>query len=168
MSPVKIYFVDTDGNVGHYMDSETSVRQQVVSCLSWLRQQLTDTGWGKLVDMDTAVDYVLSEFFLLRVQDSLIALSAVSPWFSTDVVLAEEFNAPFGDNPASVAEVVLAMEAMAKLSGCTKISLGTRANTRQRGLARLFEKEGARLSTIEFVKDIPYEQGYQECSESSS
>lgn len=162
MSDVKIYYV-VDGQLAHYMDSETSASDKILHCLSWLHQQLRASGWRNVRDPAGLVQHCKDEFMFLQVGNSLVAVGVVEPWFLTERVLAEEFNAPWqGNTGASVDEIVSALEVFAKAAECTMVSLGTRANTRQRGLAHLFEKTGARLSTIELVKEIPYEQRSQE------
>lgn len=154
MSAVKIYYVK-DGQLAYYMDSEATVRSQINHCLDWLHKQLSDSGWRNIRDPSTLIDHCLDEYDFILVGPSLVAVDVVEPWFVNERVLAEEFNAPFvGDVGADVDEIVYALTVFAKAAECTMISLGTRANTRQRGLARLFEKTGARLSTIELVKEL--------------
>lgn len=164
MSDVKVYYVK-DGVLAHYMDSETSVSDKILHCLTWLYAQLKASGWRNVRDPAGLVQHCKDEFLFLEVGNSLVAVDVIEPWFLNERVLAEEFNAPWtGNTGASVAEIVSALEVFAKAAECTMVSLGTRANTRQRGLAHLFESTGARLSTIELVKEIPYEQGSQESS----
>jgi hypothetical protein len=155
MSAVKIYLIE-NGQLAHYMDSEASVRKDVLAALRWLHKQMTESGWRNVNPPETLVDHCMQEYMFLYVGNSIIAVDVVEPWFVAETVLAEEFNAPFaGDTGADVSEITTAMAIMAAAAGCTMYSLGTRANTRQRGLARLFEKTGARLSTIELVKELP-------------
>jgi len=155
MSLVKIYYVE-QGRLAYYMDSETSASDKILHCLTWLYKQLRDSGWRNVRDPAGLVKHCLEEYSFLQVGNSLVAVDVVAPWFIDEQVLAEEFNAPWqGDTGASVDEIVSALEVFAEAAGCTMISLGTRANTRQRGLAHLFEKTGARLSTIELVKELP-------------
>lgn len=154
MSAVKIYYVQ-DGQLAYYMDSETSVRAKIHHCLMWLRRQLVDSGWRNVHDPTTLEDHCLEEYEFLEVGPTLVAVDVVEPWFLNERVLAEEFNAPWiGAVGADVTEIVSALTVFAKAAECTMVSLGTRANTRQRGLAHLFEKTGARLSTIELVKEL--------------
>lgn len=155
MSDVKIYYVNDEGQLAYYMDSEQSASDKILHCLCWLYEQLRGSGWRSVRDPAGLVQHCKDEYSFLQVGNSLVAVDVVEPWFLNERVLAEEFNAPWtGNTGADVAEIVSALTVFAKAADCTMVSLGTRANTRQRGLAHLFEKTGARLSTIELVKEL--------------
>ncbi|MNP00456.1 hypothetical protein D3C76_922470 [compost metagenome] len=155
MCLVKVYVVE-NGQLAHYMDSEDNVRHRVLCALNWLHKNMQASGWRNLRSPEELLQHCMDEFMFLHVENSYVAVSTVEPWFVDEIVLAEEFNAPYeGETGADVEEISAALGVMAKAAGCTMYSLGTRANLKQRGLARLFEKTGARISTIELVKELP-------------
>jgi hypothetical protein len=147
-----------DGQLAHYMEYEHIVSADVLKALRWLHSGLTEQGWRDLREPEELVITVLTETQLLYVADTLVSFTFTEPWFMTTLTISEEFISPIGPHPASIEQVVEAMEKLGRANSCTMLSLGTRANPRQRGLACLFEKTGARLSTIELVKDITHEQ----------
>lgn len=155
MSQTIEIFKYEDGQLAYYMEHRHLVAEKVYQALCWLRQGLTTQGWKELHAPSDRVEYVLDEFHLIMVGDTLVAFSILAPWFMQGQVIAEEFIAPLTENPAPIADVVDALMAAGKAAGCVMLSLGTRANPRQKGLAHLLEKTGARLSTMELVKEIP-------------
>lgn len=160
MSPttetIQIFRYD-NGELAYYMEHRHLVAELVHTALLWLRNGLEQQGWQNLLEPYQRIEHVLDEFHLILVGETLVAFSVLEPWFMQGQVIAEEFIAPLTDNPAPIADVVDALTAAGKAAGCTMLTLGTRANTRQRGLAHLFEQTGARLSTMELVKEIPRE-----------
>lgn len=143
-----------DGQLASYLVQRTVVAEKVRPALAWLYNELLDQGWSGVTHPMDLVEFVMDEFILCLVDDTLIAVTVGTPWFLNDPVVTEEFVAPVGDSPATLDAVVQAIEAIGKASGCTRMMLGTRANSRQRGLARLFERVGMTQSSIELTKEI--------------
>lgn len=143
-----------DGELAYYMDHRQDLREKILKCLEWLDSGLAEQGWKNIKSPASLVDTVLDEFTILEVGNTLVAFTVGQPWFIDGTVIAEEFIAPFANPPAPISEVVRALELVGESAGCVMLSLGTRANPRQQGLARLFEQTGAKLSTIELVKEI--------------
>ena len=144
---------DTD-LLAYYLEPRHLVVQKVLPALHWLHMGLVKQHWSNVADPATLVDHVIDEFDLCLVRDTLICYSVNQPWFTTDLWISEEFVAPVGGNRASMEEVVQAFTKIGRSLGCVTLSIGTRANPRQKGLAHLLEKTGARISTIELIKDI--------------
>jgi hypothetical protein len=152
----------TSGELAYYLERRTIVAAEVLKALSWLYLGLQEQGWKNIRPPASLVDHVIDEFCLVLVRDTLIAYSVTQPWFTDTNVLSEEFIAPVGIDAATMQEAVACLTLIGSRSGCGMLSLGTRANPRQQGLARLFQQTGAKLSTIELIKDIPHEQVTQE------
>lgn len=150
-------YLPASNELAYYLERRTVVAPRVLTALTWLYQGLQEQGWKHVLPADELVDHVLDEFFLILVRDTLIACTVSRPWFLGANVVSEEFVAPTGPDPASMSEVTAALELVGNRSGCKMLSLGTRANPRQQGLARLFQQTGARLSTIELIKEISNE-----------
>lgn len=147
------YNVDT-GELAYYLERRTIVAAEVFKALCWLYLGLQEQGWKNIRAPESLVDHVIDEFSLVLVKDTLIAFSVTQPWFTTDRVLSEEFIAPVAADYATMEEAVACLSLIGSRSGCGMLSLGTRANPRQQGLARLFQQTGAKLSTIELIKDL--------------
>lgn len=144
-----------DGQLAYYMEQKQTVREQVLKALQWLDTGLAAQGWKNVKSPESLVDLVIDEFYLLTVGGSLVAFSLAEIWFMQGLVVEEEFVAPITDNPAPIKLVVEALEAAGAAANCTLVSLGTRANPRQDGLARIFEHAGCKRATTGFVKEIP-------------
>lgn len=143
-----------DNQLTYHLDNKNNLRQEVHAQLTRFWDILTDKGWGRVIDPAEATEILLDCFIHLRVGSGLIALSTIQPWFSEDVMLAEEV---VYDIPPR--EIVPAMEALAKHLGCSKIVVGTRAVSRDRhlALARMFQSEGMKVSAIELTKTVEYQ-----------
>lgn len=147
-------YFPSSNELAYYLERRTDVGRKVLAALSWLYLGLQEQGWQHVRPAKELVDHVLDEFCLVLVRDTLIAFTVSRPWFLGANLVSEEFIAPVGSEPACMTEVVNALELIGARSGCKMLSLGTRANPRQQGLARLFQQAGARISTIELVKEI--------------
>lgn len=144
-----------DGQLAYYMEHRHLVEEKVLQALTWLAEHAAVQGYKDIIEPSELVEYVLDEFYLVKVSDTLVAFSLAEPWFMRGRVVCEEFIVPLTDAPSPIADVVKALEAVGRSCGCTTLTLGTRANPKHRGLARMFEREGARISTIELIKEIP-------------
>lgn len=145
----------TDGELAYYMEHEQSLRENILVALTWLSEGLAEQGWRGVKEPADLVQHVLDEQQLMFVGNTLVSFSIVEPWFMQGQMVAEEFMAPIADPPAPIELVVEALRAVGRAAGCTDLSIGTRANPRQKGLARLLEQTGCRLSTIELIQEIP-------------
>jgi len=157
MSQTIEIFKYEDGQLAYYMEHRHVIAEKVLKALCWLKNGLAVQGWKDLLSPEERVEYVMNEFHLITIGDTLVAFTVLQPWFMGGQVIAEEFIAPLSDTPAPIEDVVDALTAAGSAAGCTMLSLGTRANPRQKGLVHLLEKTGARLSTMELVKEIPRE-----------
>lgn len=130
---------------------------QIAKVLGKLREQYACQGWRDIVPVMSAVQTVLDNFELVEVVDdsgtSLMAYSAETPWFTGECILVEEFVV--GD--ADLSTVVDAMAALAKIHGCSRLVLGTRAvrGAKHGALARLYERTGCVVSCMELTKEVP-------------
>lgn len=143
-----------NGQLAYYMEQRTVVEQKVATALHWLDLGLRSQGW-KTKDPDSLIQHVIDEFYLMEVEGTLVAFSLAELWFMHGQVLDEEFFAPINSNPATIKLVVEALTVAAATAGCVLLSIGTRANPRQEGLARLLEQAGCKRATTGFVKEIP-------------
>lgn len=129
----------------------------VSSALAVLREQYACQGWRDIVPVMSAVQTVLDNFELVEVVDdsgtSLMAYSAEIPWFTGECILVEEFVI----GGAGLSTVVDAMAALAKIHGCSRLVLGTRAarGGKHSALARLYERTGCVVSCMELTKEVP-------------
>ena len=145
-----------DGKLAYYMERQDVVEAMILKALQWLSEGLTTQGWVGVKNPADLVAHVLEDMELLVVDEkTLVAYSIVGPWFMQGTMVAEDFMAPVADTPAPIDLVVEALRAVGAANGCAHLSIGTRANPRQQGLARLIEQSGCRLSTIELIQDIP-------------
>lgn len=143
-----------DGQLAYYMEHRNIVEEKVTVALHWLADGLRAQGWD-VKDPDSLVQLVMDEFYLMTVDDTLVAFSLAELWFMQGQIIDEEFIAPVGESPAPIKLVVEALSAAGAAAGCVMLSLGTRANPRQESLARLFERAGCKRATTGFVKEIP-------------
>ncbi|WYW03421.1 hypothetical protein Konnatiik_00031 [Pseudomonas phage vB_PpuP-Konnatiik] len=159
MSHVNVYRY-SGGQLAYYLERKDIVDNEVLAALWWLKQGLEDQDWKHVKIPDQAlVDEVLGECGILFAGNAIVAFTVAEPWFLVDqLTISEEFIAPRWNGSVDLAEVMAGLEAVGRKHNCHLVSVGTRANLKQLGLAGLFEKTGARLSTIELVKEIPYEQ----------
>lgn len=151
-------FVYKDGQLTYHLDNRNELRKEVLGQLTRFWDVLTGKGWGKVIDPEAAADILLDSFIHLRVEGGLIACSTVQPWFSDEVMLAEEVVYDLAPK-----DIVPAMEALAKLLGCSRIVVGTRAVSRDRhlALAKVFQQEGMSVSTVELMREV--HQSSEEC-----
>lgn len=155
--PVTI--LEYDGKrLAPYEEQRNVVRQAVLKALQWLYSGLQEQGWSGVKKPEELVDHVIDEYDLLLVGETLVAYSVGEVWFLQGLVISEEFVAPIGEHPADLKLVVEALTKIGSLLGCSRLSLGTRANPRQEALARLFRQSGLSVSTIELTREIPHVQ----------
>lgn len=144
-----------DQQLAYYMEQRQTVEEWVLKALIWLERNASAQGYKDLVSPSELVEYVLDEFYMVKVGNTLVAFSVAEPWFMRGQVICEEFIVPLTDDPAPLADVVKALEAAGRSCGCKVATFGTRANPKHKGLAKLLEDTGARISTIELIKEIP-------------
>lgn len=154
MSQVKLLEY-RDGKLAYYMEHRQILENKILIALEWLAGGLVAQGWRNVKPPSELVEFVLDEFYLMTVGDTLVAFTVDTPWFMNGPIVDEEFIAPVSDNPAPIKLVVEALEAVCSATGSSMLSLGTRANPRQKGLARMFEQAGCKLATMGLVKEIP-------------
>lgn len=142
--------------LAYYMEQRQTLEEHIRTALRWLAEGLAEQGWQNVKDPDSLVQHVIDEFYLLMVDDTLVAFSVAEPWFMSCRVLEEELMAPVGRFPAQMPTIVKALEACAKVSDCGLISVGTRANRHHKALARFFTDAGCKLATMGLVKEIPH------------
>ncbi len=113
-----------------------------------LRQEYEKTGWA-LVPLDVAMEEIIPGNMFVFVGDKIMGVSAAKPWFSSEGLVVEEFV----DYGIPLDTVVAVLKASASIYGVRRYAVGTRAAMKQRhsALARLYEREGLSVSTIELT-----------------
>lgn len=154
MFPIKL-FTYKNNELAYYMEHRHVIAEKVRRALVWLYESMTAQGYINVNDPSSQVDYVLDNFYLIAMEGTLVAFSVNEPWFMQGQVICEEFIVPLTDTPAPLEDVVRALEAAGRSCGANTLVVGTRANPHHKGLARVYEKLGARISTIELIKEIP-------------
>lgn len=116
--------------------------------LQALRTEYVKTGW-EVATVSDAMDDLISGNLFVFVGTQIICLSEGRPWFSAERVLTEEFVDP-GIGLETVIEI---MKAAADIVDVKRFTVGTRAaaNQRHAGLAKLYQKQGLTVSTVELV-----------------
>lgn len=147
-----------DNQLTYHLDNKTLIREELLGYITNLHEALVSKGWGTITP-EEATDEILNCNLLLRVGQGLIATSIIQEWFSDDLLLVEE--AVYDVHPK---DMVPAMEALGRFTGCTHVAVGTRAVSRDRhlALARLFQNAGMHVSTIELRKQITYEVNHEQ------
>lgn len=119
----------------------------IAVALSELKAGYAQTGWST-ASVEEAMDALDGNLFVF-VGCRVMCLSQCRPWFSAEDVLTEEFVGP-GIGMQTATQV---MRLAAKTMNVRRFVVGTRAAAKQRqaGLARLYQREGLSVSTIELM-----------------
>lgn len=120
----------------------------VLATLSELKEGYAVTGWPTALVKDAMESLIEGNLFVF-VGDKVMCLSQCRPWFSAEDILTEEFVG----NGIGLETVTRVMRVAASVMGVSRFVVGTRAaaNQRQAGLARLYQREGLTVSTIELM-----------------
>lgn len=120
----------------------------LLASLYALRDRYASEGWA-LETPENAAQELLDGNIFIFVGDKLMCLSQAKPWFSTEFVLTEEFV----DEGISLETVKAVCEYACREIGIKRYTVGTRAaaNQRHAGLARLYQREGLTVSTVELM-----------------
>ena len=144
-----------DGNI--YKVAETPQhRARIISELTALAEGYKGTGW-KITCPIKAFHRIREDFtFILLESGGIMAVSSQVPWFAEEYVLCEEWLGA-GVKTWHAAE---ALRLMCKTMGFTRFEVGTRAAPGQKheAAARLYQRQGLRLSTISLEGVIDHEQ----------
>lgn len=122
------------------------IRHRIISELTRLAEGYKDTGW-KLADPVEAFHTIKDEFtFVLLESGGIMAVSSNVPWFAQEHVLCEEWLGA----GVTTTEAASAMKAICKQAGIRRFEVGTRAvpNQKHSAAARLYQRDGLRLTTI--------------------
>ena len=128
--------------------TERAQRSLVLLELFKLHEGYKDTGW-KLVEPEEALEALTPCNLFVFVGSAPMCISASTPWFSAEMVLAEEFVGA-GIDTDTAADI---LRAACEMQGVRRFVVGTRAaaNQRHAGLAKLYQKSGLSVSTIELM-----------------
>jgi hypothetical protein len=128
--------------------TERAQRSLVLLELFKLHEGYKATGW-KLVEPQEALEALIPCNLFVFVGSIPMCISANKPWFSAELVLAEEFVGG-GIDTDTAADI---LRAACEMQGANRFVVGTRAaaNMRHAGLAKLYQKSGLSVSTIELM-----------------
>lgn len=131
--------------------SEATQLSLLLCSLYALRDGYASTGW-KLVEPEEAAAELMDDNLFVFVGDKLMCLSESRPWFSAENVITEEFV----DEGIPLDTVVDVLKAVCERAGCNRFTVGTRAaaNQRHAGLAKLYQRQGLSVSTVELVGEL--------------
>lgn len=139
----------------HYEDKD-AVAIELTDRLHDLKAAYEVQGWSGITVSSALANLMemveATELVLVRVgEDGLVAFSMGTPWFSTEVILTEEFIVG-----CSIDDAVPLLKVAAKAEGISRIVVGTRAapNGRHLGLAKRYEQVGLSVSTIELTTEV--------------
>ena len=82
----------------------------------------------------------------------LVGLNIVQPWWSNDLVLAEEFIVRY--KPGNFADTITELEAHAKANGCKALVISSLAQIRKESYGHYLQRKGFREVSREYVKGI--------------
>lgn len=148
----EVKYARWDGEQLTYLqDDRNALRPIVLDLLTQLRKQYECQGWQDIVQPEAIVDEVLDGIFLLQVPSGWVGFSVEIPWFMTKPVVGEEFVCCH-----QLDDAVEGLTALAKSVGANRVVLGTRAamGGKHRALARLYERRGCKVSTIELTLEV--------------
>lgn len=141
--------------------SEAVQRKLLLCSMYSLRVEYAPTGW-QMVTPEEAADALGNDDdnLFVFVGYNMVCLTQCRPWFSAEDVITEEFV----DQDIPLETVVEIMQAVARLAGCRRFSVGTRAaaNQRHAGLARLYQRQGLAVSTVELMGVVHEQEDHQE------
>lgn len=142
-----------DGQLTPLQEPPSETRYWTVQAIKQLKEYF-QPAWPELRSDEELADHVLEEFLLVWTGSYLVAVDVVTTWFSEVPVLSEEFIVSFGNHtPYEMVDECLV--AVAKQYGCRKVFRGTRSMVgRHEPLARLIQRQGYTVSTIELTKEI--------------
>lgn len=106
------------------------------------------TGWA-CVTAEEALEEIEGGSLFVFVGHRVMVLSESKPWFSAERVLVEEFIGAGIDTETAVA----VMRETCRTVDIKRFTVGTRAvaNGRHAGLAKLYQREGLTVSTVELM-----------------
>jgi hypothetical protein len=138
--------------------AETQRRLLRLSLL-YLKTEYEKTGW-RVAEVDDAMEELIPGNLFVFVGPHIVCLSECRPWFSAERVLTEEFVDP----NIGLDTVVDICRHAANVVDVRRFTVGTRAaaNQRHAGLAKLYQKQGLSVSTVELVGVIHGQQENQE------
>ena len=137
-----------DGQLGECEFDAPTQRALLRASMHALKAEYEKTGW-KVASATAAMTELIPGNLFVFVGPNIICLSEGRPWFSAERVLTEEFVDP-GIGLETVIEI---MKAAADIVDVKRFTVGTRAaaNQRHAGLAKLYQKQGLTVSTVELV-----------------
>lgn len=145
-----------NGRIVKYVGSLGLIRSRIISELTGLAEGYKGTGW-KVSCPVKAFERTQNEFTYVLLEDGgIMAVSSQVPWFAEEFVLCEEWLGA----GVTVHEAAEALRLMCKTMGFTRFEVGTRAAPGQKheAAARLYQRQGLRLSTISLEGVVNDEQ----------
>lgn len=131
-------------------------RFRIIAELTTLAEQYKGTGW-KITDPVKAFQRTKDEFtFIMLESGGIMAVSSQVPWFAEQHVLSEEWIGA----GVTTQEAIDTLKLMATVMGFERYEVGTRAAPGQKheAAARLYQRQGLRLSTISLEGVVEHEQ----------
>lgn len=132
------------------------LRSRIISELTALAEGYKGTGW-KITCPIKAFHRTRGEFtFVLLASGGIMAVSSQVPWFAEQHVLSEEWIGA----GVTTQEAIDTLKLMATVMGFERYEVGTRAAPGQKheAAARLYQRQGLRLSTISLEGVVNDEQ----------
>ncbi|WYW04338.1 hypothetical protein Kurepalu1_00036 [Pseudomonas phage vB_PpuP-Kurepalu-1] len=129
------------------------IESDLLNAMSFLRDGMVQQGY-RMYDAEHGARFAVDELMLAITPTSVIGFNVAETWFSPEKIIGEEFIGPRIGCVVDMADAVACLSAIAKRAGCPRVCLGTRSNSRHVALARLLERTGCRISTIELTKEI--------------
>lgn len=130
----------------------------LMASLYALHDKYKGEGWVLETPEEAAKELVQGNLFVF-IGHRLICLSQTKPWFSKEHIVVEEFV----DEGIQLETVKAVCEFACRTIGLRRYTVGTRAATNQRhaGLARLYQREGLTVSTVELMGVIHEQEDSQ-------
>lgn len=144
-----------NGRIVRYVGSMGLVRSRIISELTGLAEAYKDTGW-KITCPIKAFRRTQGFTFVMLESGGIMAVSSQVPWFAEEHVLCEEWIGA----GVTTEEAADALRLMCKVMGFSRFEVGTRATPGQKheAAARLYQRQGLRLSTISLEGVVEHEQ----------
>ena len=150
-----LQIVDGELTTAHYRQRHIH-RARIISELTALAEGYKGTGW-KITCPIEAYHKTKDVFtFVILESGGIMAVSSQVPWFAEEHVLCEEWLGA----GVTVSDAADALYLMCKSMGFTRFEVGTRATPGQKheAAARLYQRQGLRLSTISLEGVVTHEQ----------
>ena len=133
-------------------------QEQITVALTRAVNKASRKRWIATVDLPTAIEHIMSgnvQAYILE-DTYLIVADIVTPWYSAPgtKVLAELLVLRVYQGPGKFSDIPRALTAIAAVEGAGSIVVGTALTVGNRGLQRMYAREGFKVEAVELFKSM--------------